>query len=109
MIIPKRIQRRRVKGYRQPPKTRYCGRGTMYANGYKIGEPDWETGKPMTREDVLKRFRGLLQSLISLNGWEWFVDYYLRPLMEYDHLSCFCPLDKSCHVDIWIEYLEKVK
>jgi len=81
----------------------------MFANDYKIGDLDWETGKPMTRADVLKRFRGTLQSLISLNSWAWFVDYYLRPLMGYDYLSCFCPLDKPCHVDIWIEYLEKVE
>ncbi len=105
----KRIQRKRTKGYRHPPNTHYCGRGTMFANMYKIGAIDIETGQPMTRADVLGRFRGNLQSMISANGWEWFVECYLRPLMKYDYLSCFCPLDKPCHVDIWIEYIEKVK
>ena len=108
-MIPKRTQRKQTRGYKNPPNTRYCGRGTPYENGYKIGEPDWETGKPMTREDVLRHFRGTLQSLISINSWEWFVWYYLEPLMKYDYLSCFCPLDVACHVDIWIEYIGKVK
>lgn len=104
-----RIQRKRTKGYRQPPNTRYCGRGTRWGNDWKIGKADWNTGEPMTRDDVLRRFRWTLQSLISLIGWERFGEHYLRPLEGYEYLSCFCPLDEPCHVDIWIEYFEKWK
>ena len=67
------------------------------------------TGEPMTREDVIECFRGDLVSLISMNSWEWFVGWYLDELMQYENLSCFCALDKPCHVDVWIEYLKKVK
>jgi hypothetical protein len=29
----------------------------------------------------------------------------LDELREYDHLSCFCPLDQKCHIDVLIEML----
>ncbi len=107
MNIPQRWQRSRAKGAKQPASCRYCGRGTIYANGFKIGDPHPKTKKPMTRADVLELFDGVLRSLISLNGVNWFVGYYLKELSKYKYLSCFCPLTERCHVDIWIEYLQK--
>jgi len=103
----KRVQRKRTKGYHLPPNTKYCGRGTSHGNGWIIGEPHQVTKKPMTREDVLRCFEGDLKSLISLNGIDWFEAEYLSELREYDNLACFCQLNVRCHVDIWIEYLEK--
>jgi len=100
MNIPTRVQRSRKAGSRQPEGTRYCGRGSIYGNEIKIGNG-------ISREDAIDKFERILQSLISLNGWKWFCSYYLDDLFGYKHLSCFCGLDKRCHVDIWIKYLKR--
>ena len=35
--MPKRIQRRRVRGWRMPPGAKYVGRGSKWGNPYRIG------------------------------------------------------------------------
>lgn len=37
-MIPKRIQRKRIKGWEMPPNTLYCGRPTMWGNPYSTVE-----------------------------------------------------------------------
>jgi hypothetical protein len=120
LIVPVRIQRKRSKGWRMPPKTVYVGRGTVYGNPFKIGE-HWRTGasrvntgniafnhqlekafgdNPLTREDCVKAFVILL-------------DYAGLPECEtrWAHpkdltgwnVACWCPLDQPCHADVLLE------
>lgn len=105
----KRIQRKRTKGWRQPPNTRYCGRGTIHGNDNRIGEINHNTGKPMTREETVQFFRTDIEKHIRIMGEDAFIKKYLLPLMKYENLSCFCPIDKPCHVDVWIEYLDRAE
>lgn len=37
MTVPKRIQRRRTKGWRMPENARYVGRGSAFGNDYRVG------------------------------------------------------------------------
>ena len=86
-----RIQRSRVKGSRQPPSTKYCGRPTVWGNPFPIGDE-------YTRTESLDAFRGAF----------WASDLPVTPeraraeLAAYDFLSCWCRLDQECHVDEYI-------
>jgi len=102
---PKRIQRKRISGWHNPPSTRYCGRGTRWGNVFRIGGLYPCEDKNLTRDDVLLLNRMSLEILLRDMGVDRFVREYLLPLSGYRHLSCFCPRTLPCHVDLWIDYL----
>lgn len=35
-VIMERVQRKRTKGWRTPPNTKYVGRGTKFGNPYRV-------------------------------------------------------------------------
>ena len=86
-----RIQRSRLKGSRQPPNAKYCGRPTEWGNPFLIGDE-------YTRAESLDAFRMAF----------WANDLTVTPeraradLAGYDFLSCWCRLDEECHVDEYI-------
>ena len=90
--VPERIQRRRSKGSRQPPNTRYCGRPTRWGNPFPIGEE-------YTRTESLDAFRNAF----------WACELSVTPervraeLAAYDYLSCWCRPEQECHVDEYIK------
>ncbi len=83
--MPKRIQRKRTKGWKMPPNTLYVGRPTKWGNSYVIDSEDEraEAVESFEIEIASKIRRGL--DLSSLRGKD---------------LACFCPLDKPCHADV---------
>ena len=89
-----RIQRRRRKGWRQPPNTLYAGRPSKWANPFVIG-PDYD------REEAVAAFRRAF----------WLGELRVNPemvrveLAGYDHISCWCRLDEPCHCDEYIKAL----
>jgi hypothetical protein len=92
----KRIQRKRTKGWKMPANTVYVGRPTKWGNPYKIGELGL-----LTREAVLKAYENWVRQTIHVED-----SHFLDPLRGKD-LACWCPLDKLCHADILLEFLEK--
>ena len=80
--MPKRIQRKRTKGWRMPSNTVYVGRGSKWGNPFK-GVNAYEN----------------YMMLIPLMDKE---DFLLEPLKGKD-LACWCPLDKPCHADFLLE------
>ena len=91
----KRIQRKRVKGWRMPSNTVYVGRPSKWGNPYKVNGL-----KPRT---VLLMYGGWLRDRLGENP------HFLDPLKNKD-LACWCRLDKPCHADILLEFLgEKAK
>ena len=87
-MIPKRVQRQRRKGWRQPDNTKYCGRPSEWANPFLI-----EHG--FSRERALKAFRlafwtGRLPITPERAYYE---------LSQFRFLSCWCREDEDCHVD----------
>ena len=87
--MPKRIQRRRTRGWRMPLNTVYVGRPTKWGNPYSAAEQpssnvefyfnDLDEGMlPFTREDIRTELRG-------------------------KNLACWCPLDQACHADVLLE------
>lgn len=88
---PKRIQRKRTKGWSMPPNTVYVGRPTRYGNPYRV---------QMQMVDllpaVLDRFRLYAEHRIYQEP-DW-----LTPLRGKD-LSCWCREGAPCHADILLE------
>ena len=99
-MTPKRIQRKRTAGYVQPPNTKYMGRKgrvqSIWANEHKI-TPE------VSREQAVELHKKDLENMKadSPTGFEKLLDI----LDGYENLSCFCPLDKPCHVDNWLYFL----
>ena len=89
--MPKRIQRSRAKGSRQPPNTRYCGRPSKWGNPFPIGEE-------YTRTESLEAFRKAFWACeLSVTP-----DTVRAELAAYDYLSCWCRPEQECHVDEYI-------
>lgn len=89
---PKRIQRKRSKGWRMPENAVYVGRPTIWGNPFTTAEEfrgwlvDWKPGTGLTeRERILERIG-------ELRGKD---------------LACWCSLDCACHADILLELANK--
>jgi len=104
--MPKRIQRKRTRGWRMPANTVYVGRPTKWGNPYLVNEfkaakminwhyaccsdvavimfkKDLEYGiLGVTPEDVWRDLRG-------------------------KNLACWCPLGEPCHADVLLELANK--
>ena len=101
-MIPKRIQRKRTKGWKMPSNTVYVGRPSKFGNPfYKHGD-----GYPMDKALAVKAFREQLEA----DG-GFFALGHRIPTMLTDikrelkdkNLCCWCPLDKPCHADVLLE------
>lgn len=107
--MPKRIQRKRTKGWRMPPNTVYVGRPTRWGNPWIVGETwtnkarhEWNpyagTAKrvEVTPENCLTFFRIHAETKFRLQ-----IDW-LEPLRGKD-LACWCKEGSPCHADILLE------
>ena len=99
---PKRIQRKRTKGWKMPPNTVYVGRPSKYGNDFKVGDKDLIEDRPMTAEDAVKYFEWSLayapQEMID----EW------REELRGKDLACWCAEDAEyCHADVLLELVNK--
>lgn len=96
--MPKRIQRKRTKGWRMPDNAVYVGRGTKWGNPFRVCEDRtaaeavaayraWLTvdrlhaGMPMEKSAIL-------DDIEQLHGKD---------------LACWCSPGSPCHADVLIE------
>ena len=80
---PRRIQRRRTRGWRLPEGAVYVGRPTIYGNPFRV-HPTWGPEFCRTPDEAVADFRALMRvSLIRQAA--------LAPLRGHD-LACFCGL-----------------
>lgn len=118
--MPKRIQRKRTKGWRMPPNTVYVGRPTVYGNPFRIGLHG-------THEECVALYKRYLSGEITAEDTEWRNSLYdvingyspytgkilfwarlLEPLRG-KNLACWCPLidddgnSVPCHADVLLE------
>lgn len=102
MTQPKRIQRRRTKGWRMPPNTVYVGRPSKWGNPFRVTEDrnakdciiafgTWLTVDGVDA-GIPDRKRAIIDSLPELRGKD---------------LACWCSLDQVCHADILLELANK--
>ena len=82
--MPKRIQRKRTKGWRMPPGAVYVGRGSAWGN-------------PYTGPDAVEQYQAYASSWSSQKKVK-----AIRALRGKD-LACWCKLSEKCHADILLK------
>lgn len=105
--MPKRIQRRRVKGWTMPPNTVYVGRPTKYGNPFPLD---------IYGKDALTLYRRWLYGEMSarqMSESSYYGDPHigLAALRRFVHphelrgkdLACWCKEGSPCHADILLE------
>ncbi len=100
--MPKRIQRRRVKGWKMPKGAVNCTRPGRYSNPYRIGETyggsyivNAEVAVRAFKDDIVWNDRNALRMVnAGLTTLE------IRQELRGCDLVCWCALDaEHCHVD----------
>ena len=111
MPRPKRIQRKRSKGWKMPEGAVYVGRPTRWGNPFVVGKH----GQAGECVEQYRRLVNQFPSVAALYEWrdaggdgtswvmiagrvEWFWDE-----IRGRDLACWCPLDRPCHADILLE------
>lgn len=82
--MPKRIQRKRTKGWRMPANAVYVGRPTRWANPCVLRTEN-------DRLDAVAWFQSHVAPKLDLSE------------LRGKDLVCWCPLDKECHADVLLE------
>ncbi len=109
---PKRIQRKRTRGWKMPPNTVYVGRPTKWGNPFVHPIPG----------EAVNAFRSLMTDTwmevrIGPDAFQfatnshrdclhwWFPSMLRESLGELagKDLACWCPLDRPCHADVLLE------
>lgn len=85
---PKRIQRKRAKGWRMPEGAVYVGRPTKWGNPFALVE--------YGRELAISNFRRRAIGLKAIDP------QYFEALRGKD-LACWCRVDQPCHADVLLE------
>ncbi|MFZ1975779.1 MAG: DUF4326 domain-containing protein [Candidatus Acidiferrales bacterium] len=99
-LMPKRIQRRRTRGWKMPEGAVYVGRPSKWGNPFHVGDG-------LTRHDAVLLFQYLMSGRIAptqVPAEEQkrvgrYIDAHLDELRGKD-LACWCPLGVACHADI---------
>lgn len=89
--MPKRVQRKREKGWKMPENTVYVGRPTKWGNPYPIGEN-------FTAQQAVNLFKLFAQ--------KWDLAEDLGELKGKD-LACWCKVGDPCHADVLLELANK--
>lgn len=103
MTTPKRIQRKRTKGWRMPPNTVYVGRPTKWGNPFVVGKAGGAfTAKVQNQRHAWQLYRSIAidnEKLIAAAQEE----------LRGKNLACFCPLPSRpyepdcCHAAVLLE------
>jgi len=117
----KRIQRKRVKGWKMPENAKYVGRPTKWGNPFRL-TPDgyiqcYSINRATLDPWIMWGYEGgyKINDIIELYG-KW-LDGKFKKIAPYlpeppsieelkgKDLACFCSLDSPCHVDVILERL----
>lgn len=103
--MPKRIQRRRTKGWRMPEGAVVVSRPGFWGNPFPHRDKAlaartfrvWLTGAMRTHEmlgirPVRENLPGLRRAMLDA-----------LPALRGRTLVCWCPLDQSCHADVLLD------
>jgi hypothetical protein len=90
---PKRIQRKRTKGWRMPEGAKYVGRPSRYGNPFQVPGPATRTGRLLAKGYYQLRLLEAIETVPAM------LDEIRAELAGRD-LACWCPLDQPCHADV---------
>lgn len=105
MDTPRRIQRKRTKGWKMPPNTVSVTRPGKWGNPFKVGS--------LVRHK-LNGHGGQHETFVtdSAHAVRLFKKFIARKpdirigakiALKGKNLACFCPLDQPCHADVLLE------
>lgn len=93
--MTKRIQRKRVKGWKMPPNTIYVGRPTRWGNMFKV-----PTGRALSLTSPEWAVTMFAYDLVMWRAHEpEAFEKWIAPLRDKD-LACWCPIGQTCHADV---------
>ncbi len=101
--MPKRIQRKRQRGWRMPENAVYVGRPGKWGNPFVVGKPYRDLfgpAQPCTQEMAVKWFRAWLTADDGFGGKRLLEDI---EALRGKNLACWCRLDRPCHADVLLE------
>lgn len=99
---PKRIQRKRTKGWRMPENTVYVGRGSRWGNPFKVGVDG-------TAKECVEKYSKWLLPYDKRTG---DIDEFLLSdcnlteielALKSKNLACWCKEGEPCHADILLQ------
>lgn len=103
MSAPKRIQRKRTKGWRMPEGAVYVGRGSRWGNPFRWESPS--TIAAFERSEIayvhVVESRAAAVFMFRKHRRPFNVD--LAELRGKD-LACWCAPDQPCHADVLLEW-----
>lgn len=114
---PKRIQRKRTKGWKMPEGAVYVGRPTKWGNPFKIGERYRRQSSPGGHVKSFfscapgyetPAFVLCADATIAVEWFKWWrsgeqIQQDIRRELRGKDLACWCPLDQPCHADVLLE------
>lgn len=103
MSAPKRIQRKRTKGWRMPEGAVYVGRGSRWGNPFR-----WESPSAIAaleRGGIAPAYivESRADAVLMFRRHARFLNADLAELRGKD-LACWCALDQPCHADVLLEW-----
>lgn len=125
-MIPKRIQRKRTKGWKMPENTVNVTRPSKWGNPFKlVGNmiyidarnrrkilDKWVIFEPSTHElDVVFWFKELFEKEMTHIGDSLYWSAHFQNLdlseLKGKNLACFCKEGEPCHADVLLELANK--
>jgi len=99
-MIPKRIQRKRTKGWKMPPNTVYVGRPTQWGNPYRVAKTAPQVGEFETASEAVAAYGAYIRANLACS-----TERFRLPITKLrgKNLACFCPLDQPCHADVLLQ------
>jgi|SRR6185437_10522 len=110
--MPKRIQRKRTKGWKMPEGAVYVGRPTKWGNPVKMSRLLCrESAKkiyehlvwPSEDAETLLNNREKFFLCVARREWKAVTWEEIQNELSGKDLVCWCPLDQPCHADVLLE------
>lgn len=119
--MPKRIQRKRTKGWRMPKGAAYVGRKTEWGNPYVLGavcayhrfgiRVELSVESRLHAVQLFERWVAR-DPLVPRSDWNVHTDAptidRIRAELAGKDLACWCPLDQPCHADVLLRIANEV-
>lgn len=96
--MPQRIQRKRTKGWRMPPNTKYVGRPTRWGNQFKGCRFGGRDESVRLFEESCNDWKNNTYGYRDNHSFEEFI----APLRG-KNLACWCAEGEPCHADVLLK------
>lgn len=105
--MPKRIVRKRTKGWRMPPNTVSVCRPGKWGNPFPVGKPGPMGRTAIDNEGAVGFFEQMLRDDELRREAGYPSDDEIREALRGKDLACWCKLDQPCHADVLLDIANK--